>query len=101
MDLLKNRTAEAGKGYAYTITYQGRDGSLRTDRWRYTRWGEDIQNENEELYDHFNDPEEHFNLAGDPDRRAVLEELREKYEAVRYRARNGLEICRWGSKIVE
>lgn len=37
--------------------------SLRTERWRYTEWGEDGADGNE-LYDHESDPAEMVNLAG-------------------------------------
>ncbi len=47
---------------AYTIT--DRNGaSVRTDRWRYTRWGATPTSDNEELYDHETDPLEYRNLA--------------------------------------
>lgn len=46
---------------AYTVSYRGTCASLRTERWRYSIWG----NEGEELYDHHNDPEENRNLAQD------------------------------------
>src|SRR5690606_26138410 len=60
--LLKNSKAHRSESYAYTITNQGA-ASLRTDKWRYTRWGEEIEEGNEELYDHSTDPEEFINLA--------------------------------------
>ena len=36
--------------------------SVRTERWRYIRYA----NGDEELYDHYNDPNEWRNLARDP-----------------------------------
>jgi iduronate 2-sulfatase len=59
--------------WEYTISYQGSDATLRTDRWRYTRWGENI-GKNEELYDHLNDPEEFANLADNASFQSVLKE---------------------------
>lgn len=88
---IKDSGAGNNSGYAYTITNRGNAGTLRTDRWRYTRWGEDIQKGNEELYDHYHDPEEHINLAGDPGRLDIMKEMRTKYEAARNKARSGLE----------
>ncbi len=46
---------------AVTTANQGNH-SVRTDRWRYTRYADG----SEELYDHAADPNEWTNLAGDP-----------------------------------
>ena len=50
--------------------------SVRTERYRYTEWGEGKHGV--ELYDHQTDPNEYNNLARQPDRRAqaVIERLR-------------------------
>ncbi len=45
--------------------------SLRTSRWRYTRYADG----SEELYDGLNDPHEHENLAGEPEHRPVIDAL--------------------------
>jgi iduronate 2-sulfatase len=52
---------------AFTTTiHQGVIGrSVRTDRWRYTEWGDGVA---AELYDHAADPDEYRNLATDPKR---------------------------------
>ncbi len=76
--------------YAYTVSYQGRDASLRTNRWRYTRWGENVHQGNEELYDHENDQEEYVNLADNADYLNILKDMRSKFEQVREKARTGL-----------
>ena len=64
--LLKDPTA-AWDRPAYTQTdrakkYGGMGYSVRTDRWRFVRWGDG----SEELYDHAADPGENDNLADDP-----------------------------------
>ena len=40
--------------------------SIRTQRWRYTEWGEDGKF-GIELYDHSKDSGEYFNLASNPE----------------------------------
>jgi len=75
------------ESFAYTVTTGGRAASLRTERWRYTRWGENVDEGNEELYDHLIDPEEHNNLATDPGFRETLAEMRSKFEQARENAR--------------
>jgi len=51
--------------------------SIRTDRYRYTEWGE-AGEEGNELYDHASDPEELNNLAGDSEYAAIVADLRTK-----------------------
>jgi iduronate 2-sulfatase len=77
--------------FAYTVSYQGSDATLRTDQWRYTRWGENIEAGNEELYDHKNDPEEFVNLADNAGYQGVLKEMRTKFEQAREKARTGVK----------
>ena len=58
--LLKNPAADWDHG---SITSHGfRKDSIRTERWRFTRYANDAV----ELYDHDKDPYEWTNLAGDP-----------------------------------
>lgn len=59
--------AKAGKGI------MGR--SVRTERWRYTEWGDDAS-QGAELYDHDADPKEHKNLAKSAEHANVVAELR-------------------------
>ena len=86
---LKGESAGKQESLAYTISARGKAASIRTTRWRYTRWGEEIAVGNEELYDHQQDPEEHHNLAYDPGLKQVMSELRSQFEKARNRARNG------------
>jgi uncharacterized sulfatase len=60
---------------AYTSTiHEGVLGrSVRTDRWRYTEWGDGAA---VELYDHSVDPGEYRNLAADRARAADIAELK-------------------------
>jgi arylsulfatase A-like enzyme len=78
------------KSHAYTISFGGKAASIRTERWRYTRWGEHVAEGNEELYDHLQDPEEHINLAHDPGLKHIMAQLRERFEEARIRARSGI-----------
>jgi len=54
--------------------------TLRTDRYRYTEWGEGAK-EGKELYDHETDARELTNLAGDPAQSAIVTELSAKLKA--------------------
>lgn len=87
---LKGEDKPSETQLAYTLSYGGKAASIRTARWRYTRWGEEVKNGNEELYDHLADPEEHVNLAQHAEMQTVLAELRKQFEAVRSKARSGL-----------
>jgi iduronate 2-sulfatase len=46
--------------------------SIRTERWRYTEWG----NVGAELYDHDADPREHRNLADNPRFTLIVKDMR-------------------------
>lgn len=48
--------------------------SVRTERWRYTEWGDGAAGV--ELYDHDKDPAEMRNLANDPDFKDTVEAMR-------------------------
>lgn len=65
-----------GKQMAFTQVQRGRIAgrSVRTDRWRYTKWDEGRQGV--ELYDHKNDPGEYTNLAHDPQHARTVKELK-------------------------
>lgn len=85
----KHRDDEAS---AYTVSYGGSSGAITTERWKYTRWNQQMNVDSEELYDHKNDPEEHHNLAGDPKYQNVLEELRAKFNRANQLANTGVNI---------
>ena len=53
-------------------TYGFNNHSVRSERWRYTRY----DNGDEELYDHKKDPREWKNLASNPEYTAVKEQLK-------------------------
>jgi iduronate 2-sulfatase len=88
---LNGKKKEDADAYAYSVIYQGRNSTLRTDRWRYNRWGEQIKQGKEELYDHKNDPEEFVNLADNANFQSVMKEMRNKFEQAREKARTGLK----------
>lgn len=69
--LLENPHAPGQKKLAYTVT-RGAGESIRTDRYRYNRWGD----KGEELYDHESDPNEFTNLVGSEQYSIVLDEMR-------------------------
>ena len=84
---IKKNIALDEETYAFTISYGGEGASVRTPKWRFTRWGEDAMEGNEELYDHLTDPEETINLADHPDKQDVLAEMRAIFESSRKKAR--------------
>ncbi len=69
--LLDNPDSKGKKKLAYTVTRSSGE-SIRTDRYRYNRWG----NEGEELYDHQADPKEFTNLVGMEQHSDTLKRLR-------------------------
>lgn len=87
--ILKNEAPNRAS-IAYTTTDGGKAASIRTDRWRYSRWGEDVEEANEELYDHANDPEEHINLVQESAHRKTLVDMRRNFETIRKKVRTAL-----------
>jgi uncharacterized sulfatase len=62
------------RAYALSVVRRRADPlarSVRTERWRYTRWPDGSR----ELFDHAGDPGEHVNLAQRPDHAATLDEM--------------------------
>ena len=56
--------------------------SMRTDRYRLTRWLKPDGSETAcELYDHQNDPQENVNVAGHPENTALVQELTKQMQA--------------------
>ena len=68
--------AKPGKPAAYTQTTRGEimGRSVRTDRWRYTEWGDGSKGI--ELYDHNNDSLEYYNLAAKHEFQSVISEMK-------------------------
>jgi iduronate 2-sulfatase len=81
--MLGNPEMKNTEDIAYTVSYGGKDGAITTSRWKYTRWGDENGKENEELYDHQNDPQEYHNLVDDKKHKKTLEEMRGKYEQMK------------------
>lgn len=69
------------KEFTYTVTHQKGE-SVRTSRWRYSRWGD----AGEELYDLEEDPQEFENLASRESHEQVLLEMRSSLETARKRS---------------
>ena len=55
--------------------------SMRTDRYRFTRWQKQNETVALELYDYLNDPVEVENIAGRPENAALVKELSAKLNA--------------------
>lgn len=56
--------------------------SMRTDRYRFTRWEHKSNPEKVdavEIYDHVEDPDENVNLAADPANKQLIEQLTQQY----------------------
>jgi uncharacterized sulfatase len=71
--------AAPGKPAAFTLVTRGnaRGDSMRTDRWRLTRWSDGTA----ELYDHTTDPEEDHNVA--PNHPEIVSDLGRQLPAAR------------------
>lgn len=54
------------------MTYGKGNHAVRSQRWRYIRYSDG----SEELYDHFSDPNEWFNLAGKSEFKHTIEKLK-------------------------
>ena len=59
------------------MTYMKGNHAVRNERWRYIRYTDGT----EELYDHENDPNEWYNVAGEEGNKTIIEELK-KYVPV-------------------
>ncbi len=68
-----------GDRHSPVITTWAEANSLRTERWRYTRYPDG----SEELYDHGEDPEEHHNLAAMAEHGEQLAALRDALAQLR------------------
>ncbi len=89
--VMNNKTIK-DESLAYTISYSGKGATVRSNRWRYTRWGEYIEDGNEELYDHYNDHEEKTNLVHDQEQQETLIMMRSEFELARKKARTKIVL---------
>jgi arylsulfatase A-like enzyme len=80
--LLLNPAQLGSRKAAYTVTHKNGE-SIRTDRWRFNRWGET----GEELYDHETDPHEFTNLATVPSQSEILDQMRALLTEIREQSR--------------
>lgn len=80
---LLNDPTKVGKDAAFTqCTRLDRMGySMRTERYRFTRWVKNGEKDMLELYDHANDPGENTNLAVRPDLHAICKKLSKLMES--------------------
>lgn len=78
--LLKNPNDKSFEKVALTYAKRGKliGKSVRTNRYRYTQWGEDESVS--ELYDYEKDPKEYKNLIYDSSYAAILKEMRAIYK---------------------
>lgn len=84
-NLVNNNEAEA-----FTVTNRGNAGTLVFKNYRYTRWGNETRNNNEELYNHETDPEEFKNLAGHPHHADLLEDMRKLFDAAKKKSEESI-----------
>jgi iduronate 2-sulfatase len=78
--LIENPSGKS-RGAAFTLVTRGQrqyGQSVRTDRWRYTRWSDGTA----ELYDESADPQENHNLAGDAKHQAQTAELAKRLDTL-------------------
>lgn len=69
MEILKDPTMVRDE--PAVTTHNRNNHSIRTERYRYIKYN----NGDEELYDHATDPDEFYNLAGNADRRELMDSL--------------------------
>lgn len=81
-NFIQNSSIVDEKAQAYSVTSKGNAGTIIFGNYRYTRWGDQINNGKEELYNHGSDPEELNNLIGDAKYQNLIEDLRSRYESV-------------------
>ncbi|WP_299430102.1 sulfatase [uncultured Maribacter sp.] len=71
--LVSMMTNEEGINDSYALTTYGMNNhAVRTNQFRYIQYEDGTQ----ELYDHSNDPNEWTNVAGNPEHKATMEELK-------------------------
>ena len=87
--LLKNPSSKANDAAYCQVTRSAGKGqklmgySVRTERWRYTEWGNNGE-AGRELYDHRKDPKEFTNLADKPAQAATVKSLQKLLQRIRH-----------------
>lgn len=77
--VLRNPSATGRDSALSAVSRNDRSFTLRTEDWRYTRWGAGGP-EMIELYDLHNDPEELCNLATNPEHQKIIRDLNEQLD---------------------
>lgn len=79
LPLMKSPEKDIHGKPALTISKRGKviGRSIRTERYRYTQWGNDETLS--ELYDYEKDPKEHYNVVNDPTYAEVLKDMRREF----------------------
>jgi len=69
--------------FARGFTYRFMGKSMRTDRYRFTEWKDQIDKRlvAVELYDHETDPQENINIAEDPEHKELVRQLSSRLAA--------------------
>lgn len=84
------RASKRRRHVAYTVSYQGKAATLRTNKWRYTLWASEEDSHIDELYNHISDPEELINLSDQAEYKGITESLRAQLLQIKSDAKHHL-----------